>query len=285
MKDEKIIQTTEPRIEEINADEPEKIIPAFTPFILRPVAAVAFLTRLPMPKKFAFGAADVGRATLFFPLVGAIIGAIQIIVFYIFQSAARESDLRAVLAAILVVIGGAFITGALHFDGLADMADGFGGGRDKESVLRIMRDSLIGSYGATALILILLLKVTAIAVLIGEGNAVRFLILAPVLARWTSVPVGKFMPYARKEGGLGQSITDFVGWTELLGATFIALFFAFLILDWKQTVAVFTVIGLLTALNALWSWRKIGGVTGDTMGANTEICETAVLLTAVWLKL
>ena len=251
------------------------------------LCAVMFLTRIPLPPHWIFEARDVGRATLAFPLVGALIGLIQVIVLQIFESGGItiNSSLKAFLVAILFLIINAFTTGALHFDGLADMADGFGGGRDKESVLRIMRDSLIGSYGATALILILLLKVTAIAVLIGEGNAVRFLILAPVLARWTSVPVGKFMPYARKEGGLGQSITDFVGWTELLGATFIALFFAFLILDWKQTVAVFFVIGLLTALNAWWSWRKIGGVTGDTMGANTEICETAVLLTAVWLKL
>lgn len=291
MSDEKTIQPAEPKQadklkdEERKADGSEKSLSHQSSLTLRLFAAVAFLTRVPLPKRFAFGAADVGRATLFFPLVGALIGALQIIVFYTFQSAAQQSDLRTVLAAILIVVAGVFITGALHLDGLADMADGFGGGRDKESVLRIMRDSLIGSYGATALILILLLKVTAIAVLIDEASAIRFLLLAPVIARWTSVPVGKFMPYARKEGGLGQSITDFVGWKELLGATFIALFFAFLILDWKQTIAVFFVVGLLTALNALWAYRKIGGVTGDTMGANTEICETAILLTAVFLKL
>lgn len=285
MSNEKVNQATKSEVEKINSDTPENFNLQPTSVFLRSIAAVSFLTRLPMPKRFVFEAADVGRSTLFFPLVGAIIGAIQVVFFYFCESPARQSDLRAVLAAALIVVVGVLITGALHLDGLADMADGFGGGRDKENVLRIMRDSLIGSYGATALILLLLLKIVAIAILIGESNAVRFLILAPIIARWTSVPLGKFMPYARKNGGLGQSITDYVGWTELAGATFIAFFFAVLILDWRQIIAVFFVVSLLTAGNAFWCWRKIGGVTGDTMGANTEICETTILLTAVFLKL
>ena len=220
---------------------------------------------------------------MFFPLVGAIIGAIQIIVFYIFQSTARESDLRAVLAAILVVIGGAFITGALHFDGLADMADGFGGGRDKENVLRIMRDSLIGSYGATALILLILLKVAAIAALLETKEAWKFLIIAPLFGRWATVPLGKFMPYARKSGGLGASVTDYVGWTELGGATIITAAISFALVDWKSNLICWSAVIFLTTLNARMCRKKIGGITGDTMGANTEICEAFVLLTAVFL--
>ena len=189
------------------------------------------------------------------------------------------------MAAIILVVVAVLATGALHLDGLADMADGFGGGRDKERTLEIMRDSLIGSYGATALILILLLKTTAIAALIlARQNPIQFLILAAVFGRWASVPLGKFMPYARKSGGLGNAITDFVGWFELIGATAIAIVLILIFPNWTGSFALFGVVVLFTVINALICYRKIGGVTGDTMGANTEICETAVLVAAVFLK-
>jgi cobalamin 5'-phosphate synthase/cobalamin synthase len=182
-------------------------------------AAISFLTRLPVPQKFVFEAADVGRSTVFFPLVGALIGLIQTSALLVFVNAASGSVLKAILLAVLLVVINVFVTGALHLDGLADMADGFGGGREKERTLEIMRDSLIGSYGAVSLILLLILKVGAVAALIENEMAWQFLILAPALGRWASVPLGKFMPYARKSGGLGNAVTDYVGWTELVGAT------------------------------------------------------------------
>jgi cobalamin 5'-phosphate synthase/cobalamin synthase len=262
-------------------DSPAKSISIF----LRLIAATAFLTRLPMPRGLRFGAADVGRSTVFFPLVGALIGVLQAVAYLFFQTAARDDVWRSSLTAILLVAVGVFATGALHLDGLADMADGFGGGRDKESALKIMRDSVIGSYGAIALILLLLLKTTAIAALTFEFKLTAFLILAPALGRWTTVWLGKFMPYARKTGGLGKSITDFVGWTELVGASVIAAALSFGLLEWRQVFAVWVVIAALTAFNAYLCRGKIGGITGDTLGANTEICETAVFVTAVFLKL
>jgi len=244
------------------------------------IVAVSFLTRLPIPPNLIFEARDVGRAALAFPLVGALLGLIQVIFLKAFEFGGfvPNSSLKAVLTAILLVIVSTFATGALHFDGLADMADGFGGGRDKESVLRIMRDSVIGTYGATALILLVLLKVTAIAVLLENGEAWKFLIVAPVFGRWATVPLGKFMPYARAGGGLGASVTDFVGWTELAGASVIAMIFTFALLDWRSNLVGWSIVIFLTLLNARMCQRKIGGITGDTMGANTEICEAAVLL-------
>ncbi len=96
----------------------------------RLLAAVSFLTRLPAPRNSVFEAGDVGRATVFFPLVGALIGLIQIAALQLFPAAARENTLKAVLIAALLVVVNVFVTGVLHLDGLADMADGFGGGRD-----------------------------------------------------------------------------------------------------------------------------------------------------------
>ena len=248
------------------------------------VAAIAFLTRFPVARNLEFTARDVGRATIFFPLVGAAIGVVQAVALLFFQSAARDDSFRSALTAILLIVVYVFATGALHLDGLADMADGFGGARTKERTLEIMRDSVIGSYGATALILILLLKTTAIATLIFERRAIEFLIFAPAVARWASVPLGKFMNYARNSGGLGQSITDFVGWRELIGATAFVVLLIFLSANKIGTAALFAIVVLVTVFNAVLCQRKIGGVTGDTMGANTEICETAVFVAAVFLR-
>lgn len=249
------------------------------------LCAVAFLTRIPVSPKFVFNAEDVGKSTAFFTIVGAMLGAVQLLAIKLFEFGGMRFDtnLKAILGAILLLIINALLTGALHFDGLADMADGFGGGRDKESVLRIMRDSVIGSYGATALILMILLKVTAIAALIQNTDTQIFLIFAPAFGRWATVPLGKFMPYARNTDGLGAAVTDFVGWTEFFGAT-LTLSLIFFLTDFNTAVVCWLAVIFLTILNARICLRKIGGVTGDTLGANTEICEAAVLLAAVFLN-
>lgn len=249
------------------------------------VCAISFLTRFPVPQSFIFDAKDVGKATVFFPLVGAILGGLQFLVVKTleFAGVSFETTLKAVLLAIVLLIINAFATGALHFDGLADMADGFGGGLDKKNVLRIMRDHVIGTYGGTALILLLLLKVTAIAALVQNSETHKFLFIAPMLGRWATVPLGKFMPYARKSGGLGNSVTDFVGWQELIGATFISALALFYFIDWRISLIIWAFVVLMTFYIARLCMKKIGGVTGDTMGANTEVCEALVLMLAVFL--
>lgn len=248
------------------------------------LAAISFLTRLPIPQYLVFEAADVGRATLFFPLVGALIGLLQIGALQLFGNVADGSVLKAVLLAVSLVTVNVFVTGALHLDGLADMADGFGGGRAKERVLEIMRDSVIGSYGAVALILLLIAKTTAIAVLIEAKTGWEYLIIAPAAGRWATVPLGKFMPAARKSGGLGNAVTDYVGWTELIGATTITMILIFALSNWQNGLKTWLIVIAMTVLSTRLCLKKIGGVTGDTLGANTEICETAVLLTAAVLQ-
>ncbi len=163
--------------------------------------ALAFLTRLPVPGPPAVDAAEVGRAALFFPAAGAALGAI------VAGSAHVLSPrLPPTLAAALLVTLLALLTGGLHLDGLADTADGFGGGRTPEDVLRIMRDHAIGAYGASALVLALTVKVAAIAALLASGHAARWLLVAPALARWAPVALARFLPYARPGGGLGATV-------------------------------------------------------------------------------
>jgi cobalamin 5'-phosphate synthase/cobalamin synthase len=255
------------------------------------LAALSFLTRVPFAQRWEFGAADVGRATLFFPVVGAGLGACGAVALaalslgFDFDAGLRRRDLLLpppVVAALLVALS-AWLTGGLHLDGLADMADGFGGGRTREEILRIMRDPLVGSYGVVALVLLLLLKWSALAVLIDRGAAATYLILAPALARWASVPLGMFLPYARREdGGLGAAITDHVGWRELGGATALAAAVA-LPLAGRRGVLCWVAVVIVTAGSARLCRRRLGGITGDTLGANTEVAEAAVLLVAVGL--
>lgn len=255
----------------------------------RLLAAVAFLTRVPIPARYEFDARDVGRATLVFPVVGACLGALQLALLYVLLLARGThpqtlSPLLALLLAAVVIAFAARLTGALHLDAVADMADGFGGGGTAEDVLRIMRDHVIGAYGAVALILVLLAKTIALALLIERDRYVAPLLLAPALARWATVPLGCFMPYARRTGGgLGAAVTDYVGQAELVGATSLAASLTFALVnhgfvDARVALTTWAIVVALTMWNARLCRRRIGGVTGDTLGANTEACETAVLV-------
>src|SRR5688500_13182606 len=166
------------------------------------LVAAAFLTRVPVP--VAASAADVGAAAQWFPLVGAALGGAAVAIAWVMTDVLGVPSM---LAAALLVGLGAWVTGALHLDGLADMADGFGGGRTREDVLRIMREPANGSYGATAVAIVIAIKVTAVAALLDRDGSLPFLVAAPVISRWSISPLAAYLPYARAVGGLGQAVT------------------------------------------------------------------------------
>ena len=242
--------------------------------ILNLLAALAFLTRLPVAR--AFDAKQVARSQRWFPIVGALIGAIEAGGLWLLSP-----HLPPLIAAVLVVALDAWLTGAMHYDGLADTADGFGGGRTREDVLRIMRDHAIGSYGAVAVVLAIALKAAAVSSLAGSARAIAVLIAAPVLGRWSAVLLSATQPYARPVSddhprSVG-SPTRFVGRTELIVATITAVAGAVLCSVWRGAAAAV----LVAAFSAVWAWRcrrRIGGVTGDTLGAAIEVSECLALL-------
>jgi adenosylcobinamide-GDP ribazoletransferase len=238
--------------------------------------AIAFLTRVPLPARLEAGAREVGRAMLFFPAVGAALGALL--------AAAGLGLSRALplpLAAVLVVALGTAATGALHLDGLADTADGLGGGRDAEHALRIMRDHAVGTYGAAALALALLVKAAAIAALLGRPGAAAWLPVAGALSRWVIVPVARFAPSARPDG-LGASVAAHVGPLEVVGATVLALGLT-IGLTGVRGVAAWATVAVAGAALAEVCRRRIGGMTGDTLGATGELAEALVLVLGVGL--
>lgn len=238
-------------------------------------AALAFLTRVPVSSRLVFDAKDVGRSARWFPFIGLLIGGFLVAALQLFNRAFPP-----LVSAFLIAAVDALVTGALHLDGLADTADGFGGGRTREDVLRIMRDHAIGSYGGVALILLLATKAATLAALIEHQRAVVYLALMPMLGRWSIVLLSATVPYARRsdqEGAPpGGAVSDFVGRPELIVASVITLAAAF-VLAWRGLAAVFVVL----AGTALWGWycrQRIAGITGDTLGASVEISETLVLL-------
>jgi len=239
-------------------------------------AAIGFLTRLPVGRTSVFNARDVARSTRWFPLVGGLLGGLSVGAFWLLSRVFPPL----VTAALIVVID-AFLTGAMHFDGLADTADGFGGGRTRADVLRIMRDHAIGSYGGIALVLVIALKIAAIATLANGRYAVLGILLAPVLGRWSAVILSATEAYARPPEDDGPnsvgSPTRLVGRRELVMATVTAAFLAAAFGRWFGGAALL----LVAVATICWGWwcrRRIGGVTGDTLGAGIEISECLVLL-------
>ena len=236
------------------------------------LAAIAFLTRFPVPGAATFGPADVAYSAGWFPLIGLLVGMI-----YSLAAALLKSHLPPAAVAVLLLMLDSLATGALHFDGLADTADGFGGGQSSEDILRIMRDHAIGTYGGLALVLLVAFKVAAYASLLHRGDWIPALILTPALGRWSILLLTASLPYARPSA----SVVEGMGKRSLYwgtGVIFVALIAAMSGRAWIATGAVVAV----TTAFGFYCRRRIAGVTGDTLGANLQLCESAALLTFLW---
>jgi cobalamin 5'-phosphate synthase/cobalamin synthase len=240
----------------------------------RLLTALAFLTRVPV--RNAGGTPEaIGQSTSVFPVIGALVGVAEVLVLWTCRRLIPPA-----LTATLIVLTGILLTGALHLDGLADMADGFGGGRTRDDVLRIMRDHQIGTYGAIALIMMLLLQVSAIANLVERNLAAPFLVVAPAASRWAMVLLGRRLPYARSDEGLGRALTDHVNARDVWTSTAFVLAIATALAQWAGVASLALTLTVTSGVGFM-CWRRIRGITGDTLGANAVLCETIVLLGAV----
>src|SRR6266404_1131101 len=237
--------------------------------------AVQFLTRLPVPRVLSNSEAELGKAAAFFPLIGVIVGGGAALVSVLLQRVFPVS--ASVLCAMVFA---AFITNGFHEDGLADTFDGFGGGWTKDRVLEIMRDSRIGTYGALALIFLVLGKLNFLSSL-PAGQIWRWLIIAHTAARWTILPLCAWLPYARA-AGQGKLVAKQVGALEILTAT-ATLIVAFLLLPWRAALAALLVTSLVTLLSGLYFRARLEGITGDCLGATNQVTEVGLYMTAVIL--
>ncbi|HEY8459197.1 MAG TPA: adenosylcobinamide-GDP ribazoletransferase [Blastocatellia bacterium] len=241
--------------------------------------AIQFLTRLPVPEWVKASEETLGGATKFFPLVGVIVGAGAALIFWLLQFLLPLSA-----AALFAIAFTAFITNGFHEDGLADAFDGFGGGWTKERALEIMRDSRLGTYGALALVFLILGKYSFLSSIAqaASGQGWRWLIVAHTASRWTVLPLCAWLPYARAEGQ-GKSVAKQIGKADIFigSATFFA---TTLLLSWQAALAAALVTGLATLLSGLYYRARLSGITGDCLGATNQLTEVAIYLTAVVLS-
>jgi adenosylcobinamide-GDP ribazoletransferase len=236
------------------------------------LTATAVLTRLPV------GAAEmdsgIAASCWAFPAVGAGIGGICGVALLL----AALVGLGGVPAALLAVLTGVAVTGALHEDGLADTADGFGGGHDRETKLAIMRDSRIGAYGALALVFSVGLRAAALASIGAPVAAVLALIAAHAASRALLTPGMRLLDTARSDG-LGAAAGT-PGRTAVLTGLAIGALIALAALGPLRGAVAFVLAGLAVGVTAALARRQIGGYTGDVLGTLQQIGEIVMLLVA-----
>lgn len=232
--------------------------------------AFSFLTRVPVKLPDTLPEGAMARSMWAFPLVGAFIGSVSAAIFLLAHKSLPDWP-----AALLAVAIGTLLTGALHEDGLADCADGFGGGRGKEAKLAIMRDSTIGTYGALALIFSVSLRAAAISTVF---HPLAALFVAHCLGR-TALPVMmRVLPPASTTGiaaSVGTPVWPSVAIALALGIGATVWFYA---VNSPRPLLAALVAFVAMAFTAK---RQIGGFTGDVLGATEQMVEVSVLLSLV----
>jgi len=241
--------------------------------------AAGFLTRLPVaPKDIAAEGGSLARAMALFPIIGAGIGAFGGLVLL----AGFELGFGPLASAFLAVAATVAITGALHEDGLADVADGLGGGSDREARLRIMRDSRTGAYGVLAIVFSVGLRVSLLSAFFTPGEAALALIAVGALSRAPMAPMAYLMGPARTDGLAAAAGRP--DRTAVAIAKISALVIALVIIDvWAAIVAAIAV-AVAAGWIAILAARRLGGHTGDVFGVAQQVSEIAALATIVAMQ-
>jgi adenosylcobinamide-GDP ribazoletransferase len=235
---------------------------------------VIFLTRMPLAVPTAIVKGDVSRALWAAPVVGSAIGAVGAAVYWLMHIL-HVPDFPAAALALAATVAA---TGALHEDGLADVADGFGGGATRERKLEIMRDSRIGTYGVCALVLSFMLRVGVLASLGWPALVAMALIAAHAAARAPMPAFMRLVPPARADGVSAQAGEPPRASAVAAGLLGIAMLVVCLGLAAGLMAALLVACGC--AVMALICRRQIGGQTGDVLGALEQVGEMVVLLVA-----
>jgi adenosylcobinamide-GDP ribazoletransferase len=230
-----------------------------------------FMTRIPTPK-MEYDSKKLGKAMKFFPVVGMIIGAILYYAYLFLGNFFQSPEVIIIFIILLEIV----LTGGLHLDGLADTFDGIFSYRSKKRMLEIMKDSRIGSNGALSLIIYFALKGTLLNETLALDHAPYFLLVMPVIARFISVLNCGVAKYARPSG-MGK---DLVGETNLLGVAISFVITAAYSYYFIGIVGIYAIliVGFIGTYFAKLMERKIGGITGDTLGAVLEMSGILVLV-------
>lgn len=238
--------------------------------------AAAFLTIFPVGRELSMEPSRLARSMGLFPAVGLVIGLFLVVLNWALAPLVPRGVLDTLLVLIMIVV-----TGGLHLDGMADVIDGLAGSRERESSLRIMKDSRVGAMGAVSLMMILLLKYVCLHNVPSEVKSAALLFM-PAAGRWVQVALACCAPYVRPEGGTGAVFVDHVGVREFLVAGVTLTVAALVLFHWQGAVLL-VALGLAALLLLRYFKRRLGGVTGDVLGAATELIEVLTLLAVIAL--
>jgi len=236
--------------------------------------AIGCLTILPFGPRGDIRDADLGGSLLWFPLVGLLISAgligVNVLSSLVFPP---------LVVAACVLLSWVVITGALHLDGLGDLADGIYGGHTREERLRIMKDPHVGAMAVVSITLLLILKFALLSSIPSTAMN-RTLLVTPCIGRYAMVLLGSTLPYARIEAGTAAPFVKYGTKQAWFGATFIALLASGLVFGWRG-LGLFGIatLGSLT-MRAVFH-RALGGITGDALGAAGEVTEALMMFVVV----
>ena len=243
---------------------------------IRPVldlrVGFALLTRLPVAPSEAAAGGRLARCHWTFPVVGLTVGTMAGLTY----AAAHGLGLPPMLAALVAIVFALLVTGAMHEDGLADLCDGLGGGTTRERRLEIMRDSRIGAYGASGLIVALAFRGGTIAALAEPWTVLAALAVTGAASRLAVAGVQFALPPARRDGMAVAS--GRANATSLLIGAGVAVVAAFILLPIAAALAMLVVMAVATAGVSMLARVRLGGQTGDVLGAVQQVTEIAGLL-------
>lgn len=241
------------------------------------LVAVQFMTIVPVATEDRFGPDTLAKSAVYFPLVGLLVGAGGVGLNWALSPYVPHNVAILIVLAYVVII-----TGGLHDDALGDAVDGFGGGWERNQILEIMHDSRIGSFGAIAITLCLLARFIFLSN-IPQQKFAAFLVAGQVVSRWTSLPLAYFLASARgPDGRPGSSIAEKISGLSLIAGTVLTVALVAGLLR-ASSLWVLPVAGGTTIACGLYFRSRIGGVTGDCLGATIQLTEVAVYLAGVVL--
>lgn len=232
--------------------------------------AIQFLTTLRVPAT-QYSPQSQATSLVYYPLVGLLIGLLLLLLATLLQGTPPQ------LAGVLCVAGWILLSGGLHLDGLADLVDGVAGAHgNPQRLLTIMKEPQVGALGVIALVLTLLLKGAAVAVLLAESQLLA-LVVAPMLARASVLLLFLCLPY-RSEGGIASGYSGLVATLPLLGAVLATCLLAATLLPLQAWLLALLLLALAFTCYRRFLLKHLGGFTGDCAGAWIELTELALVV-------
>ena len=234
------------------------------------LAALSFLTIIPMPRRREVSPEQLGGSIVYFPVVGIIIGLILAGLYWLLHFVLPSAVVSGLLLACLVGL-----TGGLHLDGFVDTCDGIASHKTPEARREVMRDSRAGALGMVGVCCLLIVKYVSLNS-VPQNLMMTTLVLMPVVSRWAMVYAIFAHPYARPSG-LGKVFKEMASRRRFVVATLVALAVV-IALDRLPGLAIMFGVWVIVAAMAAYLERKFSGLTGDTYGAINEVAEVSVLI-------